>query len=53
MVMSIGQGRIDDHGLSSSYASVKPLRRQAHGDATRSPVIETAPGEEGQVEYGG
>ena len=52
--MSIWQDLVDDHGFPSSYASVKrfvvKLRDEAPRDA--HPVIETAPGEEGQVDYG-
>jgi transposase len=52
--MSIWQDLVDDHGFGSSYASVKrfvgKLREEAPRDA--HPVIETAPGEEGQVDYG-
>jgi len=52
--MSIWQDLVDDHGFASSYASVKrfvvKLRDEAPRDA--HPVIETAPGEEGQVDYG-
>lgn len=52
--MSIWQDLVDDHGFQSSYASVKrflaKLREEAPRDA--HPVIETAPGEEGQVDYG-
>lgn len=52
--MSIWQDLVDDHGFGSSYASVKrfvaKLREEASRDA--HPVIETAPGEEGQVDYG-
>jgi transposase len=52
--MSIWQDLVDDHGFSSKYASVKrfiaKLREEAPRDA--HPVIVTAPGEEGQVDYG-
>jgi transposase len=52
--MSIWQDLVDDHGFPSSYASVRrfvaKLRTEAPRDA--HPVIETAPGEEGQVDYG-
>jgi transposase len=52
--MSIWQDLVNDHAFPSSYASVKrfvgKLRDEAPLDA--HPVIETAPGEEGQVDYG-
>jgi transposase len=52
--MSIWQDLVDDHGFVAGYASVKrfvaKLREEAPRDA--HPVIETAPGEEGQVDYG-
>jgi len=52
--MSIWQDLVDDHGFSAKYASVKrfiaKLREEAPRDA--HPVIETGPGEEGQVDYG-
>ncbi len=52
--MSVWQDLVDDHGFPSSYASVKrfvaKLREEAPRDA--HPVIETPPGEEGQVDYG-
>jgi transposase len=52
--MSVWQDLVDEHGFASSYASVKrfmgKLREEAPRDA--HPVIETAPGEEAQVDYG-
>jgi len=52
--MSIWQDLVDDHGFEAGYASVKrfvaKLREEAPRDA--HPVITTAPGEEGQVDYG-
>jgi transposase len=52
--MSIWQDLVDDHAFPAGYASVKrfvvKLRQEAPHDA--HPVIETAPGEEGQVDYG-
>ena len=52
--MSVWQDLVDEHGFPSSYASVKrfvaKLREEAPRDA--HPVIETPPGEEGQVDYG-
>jgi transposase len=52
--MAIWQDLVDDHGFASAYASVKrfvaKLREEAPRDA--HPVITTAPGEEGQVDYG-
>ena len=55
--MSIWQDLVDDHGFRSSYQSVgrfvKKLRAESSAMAEAHPVIETAPGEEGQVDYGG
>ena len=53
--MAIWQDLVDDHGFTHRYASVKRfvhgLRASPRSDA--HPVITTAPGEEGQVDYGG
>jgi len=53
--MAIWQDLVDDHGFPHRYASVKRfvrgLRESRQSDA--HPVITTAPGEEGQVDYGG
>ena len=52
--MAIWQDLVDDHGFPARYASVqrfvKKLRETREPEA--HPVIETAPGEEGQVDYG-
>jgi transposase len=52
--MGIWQDLVDDHGFAARYASVRrfvsKLRGQRPADA--HPVIVTAPGEEGQVDYG-
>ena len=52
--MAIWQDLVDDHGFPGRYASVRryvaKLRGQRPPDA--HPVIVTAPGEEGQVDYG-
>jgi transposase len=52
--MAIWQDLVDDHGFPGRYASVRrfvgTLRGQRSPDA--HPVIVTAPGEEGQVDYG-
>ena len=52
--VAIWQDLVDDHGFSSGYASVKRFVLKVRG---RTPmearvVIATAPGEEGQVDYG-
>ena len=48
---------VDDHGFSAGYSSVKRfvrgLRAEQAVDPEAHPVIETAPGEEAQVDYGG
>ena len=48
---------VDDHGFTASYSSVRRfvrgLRAEQAGDPEAHPVIETAPGEEAQVDYGG
>jgi len=53
--MAIWQDLVDDHGFSHSYQSVGRFTRKLRGErvAEAHPVIETAPGEEGQVDYGG
>jgi transposase len=52
--MAIWQDLVDDHGFAARYASVRrfvvTLRGQCSPEA--HPVIVTAPGEEGQVDYG-
>jgi transposase len=52
--MAIWQDLVDDHGFPARYASVqrfvKKLREARTPEA--HPVIVTAPGEEGQVDYG-
>ena len=53
--MAIWQDLVDDHGFSHSYQSVGRFMKKLRGERVREahPVIETAPGEEGQVDYGG
>ena len=52
--MAIWQDLVDDHGFPARYASVRrfvvTLRGAAPAEARV--VITTAPGEEGQVDYG-
>ena len=52
--MSVWQELVDRHGFAGSYESVKRYARKLRG--TQSPeacgIIETAPGEESQVDYG-
>lgn len=52
--MAIWQDLVDDHGFASGYASVRRFVVKLRGESPREahPVIETAPGEEGQVDYG-
>ena len=52
--MAIWQDLVDDHGFPARYASVKRFVGKLRGDASPEArvVIETAPGEEGQVDYG-
>jgi transposase len=52
--MAIWQDLVDDHGFASGYASVKRFVAKLRDEAPRDahPVITTAPGEEGQVDYG-
>ena len=51
---AIWQDLVDDHGFTARYASVKRFvaRLKAATSPEAHPVIETAPGEEGQVDYG-
>jgi transposase len=53
--MAIWQDLVDDHGFTHSYQSVGRFVKKLRGERVREahPVIETAPGEEGQVDYGG
>jgi transposase len=53
--MAIWQDLVDDHGFPARYASVRRFVRQLRGQRPPEahPVIVTAPGEEGQVDYGG
>ena len=52
--MSVWQELVDQHGFTGSYESVKRYARKLRG--AQSPeacgIIETAPGEESQVDYG-
>ena len=52
--MAIWQDLVDGHGFAGRYASVKRFVRKLCGSATPEArvVIETAPGEEAQVDYG-
>ena len=53
--MAIYQDLVDDHGFTARYASVRRFVRDARAAApTPEPraVIQTAPGEEAQVDYG-
>jgi transposase len=52
--MAIWQDLVDDHGFACGYASVKRFVAKLRTEAPREahPVIETAPGEEAQVDYG-
>ncbi len=52
--MAIWQDLVDRHGFTGRYASVKRFVRKARGVPTPEArvVIETAPGEEAQVDYG-
>jgi transposase len=63
IVEALGRGRnatgvyqqlVDEHGYAHSYESVKRYVRVLRGARTAEahPIIETAPGEEGQVDYG-
>lgn len=52
--MAIWQDLVDDHGFQAGYASVKRfvLKLRGRKPAEARVVITTAPGEEGQVDYG-
>ncbi|OGU14337.1 MAG: hypothetical protein A3K13_04880 [Gemmatimonadetes bacterium RIFCSPLOWO2_12_FULL_68_9] len=52
--VAIWQDLVDDHGFSARYASVRRFVVQLRGvtPAEARVVITTAPGEEGQVDYG-
>jgi len=51
---TIWQDLVDDHGFTASYQSVKRFAAKLRGTRSREahPTIVTAPGEEGQVDYG-
>ena len=51
---AIWQELVDNHGFEAGYDSVKRFVRRLRGGSSRDacPRIETAPGEEGQVDYG-
>jgi len=52
--MSIWQDLVDDHGFGHGYQSVRRFVVKLRGERVveAHPVITTAPGEEGQVDYG-
>jgi transposase len=52
--MAIWQDLVDDHGFAARYASVRRFVEKLRGQHVPEahPVIVTAPGEEGQVDYG-
>ena len=52
--MAIWQDLVDEHGFAARYASVRRFVGKLRGERTPDahPVIVTAPGEEGQVDYG-
>jgi hypothetical protein len=52
--MAIWQDLVDDHGFTARYASVRRFVRSLRDTPTAEArvVITTAPGEEGQVDYG-
>src|SRR5881628_3335682 len=52
--MAIWQDLVDAHGFPATYASVRRFARQLRGATAPEAhaVIQTAPGEEGQVDYG-
>jgi transposase len=52
--MAIWQDLVDDHGFAGKYASVKRFvgKLKASAPPEAHPTILTAPGEEGQVDYG-
>ena len=54
IAMAIWQDLVDDDGFSHSHQSVGRFVRKLRGERVPEahPVIETAPGEEGQVDYG-
>ena len=51
---AIWQDLVDDHGFTACYASVRRFVLTLRGTSTPEArvVITTAPGEEGQVDYG-
>src|SRR3989454_4324933 len=51
--MAIWRDLVDDHGFPAQYASVRRFVVKLHGQqpADAHPVIVTAPGQEGQVDY--
>jgi transposase len=53
--VAIYQDLVDDHGFTAKYASVRRFVLKLRGTAPIEArvVITTAPGEEGQVDYGG
>ena len=52
--MAIWQDLVDDHGFGARYSSVKRYVRKLQGETPPEArvVIETPPGQEGQVDYG-
>ena len=52
--MAIWRDLVDDHGFAGQYASVRRFVRRLRGARLPEahPIIVTAPGEEGQVDYG-
>ena len=52
--MSIWQDLVDDRGFTHSYQSVRRFVVKLRGESIPAahPIIQTAPGEEGQVDYG-
>src|SRR2546428_3671235 len=52
--MAIWRDLVDDHGFPAQYASVRRFVLTLRGarSAEAHPVIVTAPGDEGQVDYG-
>jgi transposase len=54
LARAIWQDLVDDHGFQAGYASVRRFVVKLRGEVPREahPVIVTAPGEEGQVDYG-
>jgi transposase len=52
--MAIWRDLVDDHGFPAQYASVRRFVRRRRGSRVPEahPSIVTAPGEEGQVDYG-